>query len=565
MGVTFCDCFKKSQQQHRETEETDHQSPLLSQINENFPSSQMQDKHAFPYKKFESKSSRLSLTDEFQFGIDKAVIIGKGHGNPKEIYQFGNKLGEGSYGSVYVVKHKQTGDLRAVKIIRKSHNEKAKWINDDILREIELLKSLDHQNIVKIFEFYEGLNLFYIVTEFCEGGELFTKLKQEGGQDEITAGLIMFQLFSAINYCHSKNVMHRDLKPENIMLEKKTKNGMIHIRIIDFGTAKFYENEFEKQIIGTPYYIAPEVIEKKYDKKCDLWSLGVIMYVLLKGKFPFGGQGKDEIFKNIKKGHFDIESPPFDRISNEAKDLIKRLLIIEPSKRISAEEALQSAWFTKMKIKEKLSNLSIETMRGLLNNIYNYHPNKVLQQAAIAYLVHNNPQLPEVHNACSLYVKIDKNNDGLVQREEFFNGLENLFREQNQEVDEEFLDELFRIIDADSSGDIEYEEFVRAAIDKTKFLDEKILKFAFNFFDKDGSGKITLDEVKGIFSKNKEFPEQDFQQIIDEVDINNDGEIDYNEFTLMMKSILTEEKLEEFEKKEKEKEEREKEKRNEYN
>ena len=146
--------------------------------------------------------------------------------------------------------------------------------------------------------------------------------------------------------------------------------------------------------------------------------------------------------------------------------------------------------------------------------------------------------MKEVHNACSLYVKIDKNNDGLIKRDEFSDGLKFLFKEQGQDVDEEMLEDFFRIIDADGSGDIEYEEFVRAAVDKKKFLDDTILKFAFDFFDKDKSGKITLEEVKEIFQQNKEFPEQDFQMIIDQVDNNSDGMIDFNEFKEMMTNIL---------------------------
>ena len=552
MGNMFCGCVRN------DSNNTTH-SPYYSQkfhsqnlphttlLSKKITSSSTNNKDTLPLTNITSSFSyrthhSMTINEELLFTLDKAVFIGKGHGTPSDIYQFGQKLGEGSFGSVYIIKHKQTGDLRAVKVIRKclQHptQNKTSHLTKDILREIELLKSLDHQNIIKLFEFYEGEKMFYIITEYCKGGELFTKLKQEGGQDEITSALIMFQLFSAINYCHSRKVMHRDLKPENIMLEDQTKNGMINIRIIDFGTAKLYENEYEDKIIGTPYYIAPEVIDRKYNEKCDLWSLGVIMYVLLKGKFPFGGSEKQQIFKNIKKGVYDITSPPFDKVSNEAKELIKKLLVLDPNQRITAEHALNEPWFTKLKIKEKLSEISPTAMRNMLNNIKHYRPDKVLQQAALAYLVHNNPQMEEVHNACSLYIKIDKNNDGLIVKSEFVEGMKYLFKEHGEDINNDILDELFMIIDADGSGDIEYEEFVRAALDKRKFIDETILKFAFDYFDADKSGKITLDEVKGIFQQNKEFPEQDFQLIIDQVDKNFDGMIDFNEFTEMMTNIL---------------------------
>lgn len=546
MGGVFCDCNRNQNSQenynnniNKNIKNASTGRPLQRNVVEHSSFPMLSTSQVPSFAKLESKGSKIStLSEDFFLGIDKAYIIGKGQGSPKDYYQFGSQIGKGSFGSVFMAKHKQTGDLRAIKIIKKSHGDRSTWITNDIIREIELLKSLDHQNIVKIFEFYEGVKMFYIVTEYCKGGELFAKLRQEGGQDEITSGIIMFQLLSAINYCHSRKIMHRDLKPENIMLEDKTKNGMIHIRVIDFGTAKIYEKEFENQTIGTPYYIAPEVIDKKYNEKCDIWSLGVIMYVLLKGKFPFVGNDRDQIFANIKKGIFDITSPPFDQISKEAIDLLKKLLVVNPNKRISAEDALNHKWFNKMKIKEKLSELPVRIMKELLSNIYNYHPDKVLQQAALAYLVHNNPQMKEVHNACSLYIKIDKNNDGLIKRNEFSTGLQYLFQEQGQEIDDEMLEDFFRIIDSDGSGDIEYEEFVRAAIDKKKFLDDRILQFAFDFFDKDKSGKITLEEVKEVFHQNKEFPEQDFQLIIDEVDINSDGMIDFKEFKEMMSHIL---------------------------
>lgn len=351
------------------------------------------------------------ITDYF-IGIDKAVIIGKGSGNPKDKYKFGKKIGEGAFGVVYMAQNIQTDALCAIKVLKRTNLEKT--VDEETIKEIELLKGLDHPNIIKILEFYESPTHYFIVTEFCKGGELFSKLMEEGGQSEITSAIIMFQLFGAINYCHNFRIMHRDLKPENIMLEDKTRNGNLNIKLIDFGTAKFYDKNLEKQIIGTCYYIAPEVLSKQYNEKCDLWSCGVVLYILLKGKFPFGGQNQNQIFQNIKKGEYNLTNPPFDRVSNEAKDLIRKLLEKDVNKRISAAEGLEHPWFFQLKIKEKLTELSIEQINNVLKNICNYNPQKKLQQAAIAYLVHNNSQLEEIFEARCLFLKIDKNNDGLV-------------------------------------------------------------------------------------------------------------------------------------------------------
>ena len=470
------------------------------------------------------------------FTFNKQAFVGKTKGKLTDFYKIKKELGKGTYGRVYQVEHKISNEIRACKHLSKAALKNTEKLNT----EINILVKTDHPNIIKLYEVYEDPRYIFLIMEECTGGELFDriiqKVKTKQLYTEKEAANIFKQLISAIAYCHTNNICHRDLKPENILYASKGETSLI--KIIDFGLSAFLPGGKMKTRVGTAYYIAPEVIDKKYNEKCDLWSLGVIMYVLLKGKFPFSGSDKDQIFANIKKGVFDITSPPFDRVSKEAIELIKKLLIVNPNKRISAEEALNSPWFVNLKIKEKLSELPVQTMKELLNNVYNYHPDKVLQQAALAYLVHNNPQMKEVHNACSLYIKIDKNNDGLIKQAEFFDGLQSLFEEQGHYVDSELLEDLFRIIDADASGDIEYEEFVRAAIDKTKFLDDKILQFAFDYFDKDKSGKITLEEVKEVFQKNKEFPEQDFQMIIDQVDNNCDGMIDFKEFKEMMSTIL---------------------------
>ena len=534
MGLIFCDCTKKdatlpSMKSPLNTLSTPEDKEIipLSTINPQISRRLVHSRRS---------TSQSFLSDTF-FSIDKTVIIGKGSGSIKDIYSVGKKIGGGSYGEVFLAENKKTNDKVAIKLIKK-RKENSTWIRNDIIREIEVLKNLDHHNIVKIFEFYEGLGNYYIVQEFCKGGNLFDKVFKEGAQTEIFSALIMFQLFSAINYCHIRKIIHRDLKPENIMLEDKTIYGNPHVKIIDFGTAKFHQSNYENEIIGTPYYIAPEVLNKNYTNKCDIWSLGVILYVLTKGKFPFGGDNSKEIYSNILKGKYDIEKPPFDKKSKELIDLIKKLLKYNPEERISAEEALHHPWFKKLKIKEKLSDLSTNQMRNLLTNIKNYYPDKVLQQASIAYLVHNNPQIEEVHNAASLYLKIDKNNDGIIVRDEFVKGLKYLFEEQNDEVDIQFVNDLFDIIDADGSSGIEYEEFIRAACDKKKFLDDKVLMFAFDYFDKDKNGSIALSEIKNVFCSERDVPEEDFQKVIDEVDINHDGIIDFKEFKIMMKKIL---------------------------
>ena len=505
-----------------------------SQNKENIPDNNNNNENQS--KSTKPKSSIQSDISSFEF--NKSKLINYSQGNPDNSYIYLVKIGEGSYGSVFKVRHRDTGIIRAIKMIKKPTKTYSQWLNEDILKEIELLKSLDHQNILKIIEIYESDIFVYIVTEYCKGTDLYTKIQREKSFNETTTGIIMFQLFSAINYCHSKHIMHRDLKPENIMIEENTIDGYLQIKIIDFGTATFYQKDNLNKLIGSPYYIAPEVIDKNYNEECDLWSLGVIMYVMLRGNYPFKGNDIESTFKLIKEGKYVLDSYPFNNISDDAKDLIKRLLIVDPTMRIPACDALNHPFFIKNRVKEKLSYLSTEDIQTMLKNVMKYNPDKILQQAVMAYLVMHNQDMPQVHKANCLFSKIDLNNDGHISQPEFLTGINSLFLERNQRGDNFFLKKLFDIIDADHSGDIENEEFIRAAIDKSAFLDEKVLKNAFDFFDKDKSGGITLDEINEVFNKMHQYNEEDFKVVISEVDINNDGLIDFNEFCQMMNAIL---------------------------
>ena len=353
----------------------------------------------------------------------------------------------------------------------------------------------------------------------------------------------MYQIFTAVNYCHGMGIIHRDLKPENILIESKERNDYLRVKVIDFGTAQLYEKgKVQRKVIGSAYYIAPEVLMKNYNEKCDLWSCGVIMYILLSGRPPFGGNSDSEIVKCIRVGTYDLTSYPFNKISPEAKNLITSLLTRDPSKRISAEEALNHLWFKKLKTKEKLNELVKNNKFKFINNLKNYRTDKVLQSAALAYLVHNFNQMEDVREANKLFNSIDVNGDGKITKIELLTGLKKVLNINDDSLEED-VEKIFKNIDADNNGYIEFEEFVRGCIDKEKLLSEDVLKFAFRYFDKDGSGEITREEIKEIFFANVKKNdnvnlEQQLEYIISEVDINGDGKISIDEFTHMMKNII---------------------------
>ena len=475
--------------------------------------------------------------------IDSNVFVVKGETSPDLFYIREKTLGHGSYGTVYLVKHKQLHRYFAMKVIRKSHKNKSE--EDSLMNEINILRKMDHPNILKMTDFYNQKKEYDIITEYCQEGELFNEIKAYAPFNETITGYYMKQILKAVCYCHGMNIVHRDLKPENILIVKRMKNGCHPIKIIDFGTAKIFSKEKrETLLIGSAYYIAPEVLDRNYTEKCDLWSCGVIMYILLTGRPPFGGNTDMEIMQKIKTGKFDLTKYPWGIISKEAKDLIKDLLQVNPGQRLSAEKALKHAWFQTKQVKqiESMNNLAKHNIIKLVENLTKYRSDNILRCAVIAYLVHNNTQLKEAHEAIKLFNQIDENGDGRITKEELYNGLQHYLDKKGDELKNE-VELIFSHIDADHNGFIEYEEFIRAAIDKNYFLSDNFIKFAFSYFDRDGSGNITMEEVRNLFylnEKNKKSAEaqKQLKNSFDEIDVNHDGSLSFEEFVQMMKNII---------------------------
>ena len=483
-------------------------------------------------------SSIESLID-----ISPQIIISENKTDYEEDYTILKFLGEGSYGECYAVQNRLTGINRAMKVLKRKRTLESEGITDNtIINEINILRKTDHPNILKLLSFYSNELSYNIITELCSEGELFDEINKNGIFNEKKASYIIYQILSGINYCHKMNIIHRDIKPENIFIIKREDydNDLLFIKIGDFGTAKWFEeNKIERKIVGSSYYIAPEVLEKKYNEKCDLWSIGVIMYILLSGKLPFNGDNDIEICKRILNGNYDLKNEPWDKISYEAKDLIKKLLLKDSQKRINAEDALNHKWFIINKSKELFNKIeSKSVIKKLINNLINYKNYSVIQKCALAYLIHNFNQTRNVINACKLFNLIDTDNDGKINENDLLEGLKNIFDDKDLEKKCHII---FQNIDMNHNVYVEYEEFVRGAVDKEKFLSELTLKFAFRFFDKDDNNEIDYREIVEIFKDNVSDinkANESFKKIIDEVDSNHDGKISFKEFCIAMKKMI---------------------------
>jgi len=280
----------------------------------------------------------------------------------------GKEIGRGGFSVVKKGRHKTTGEDVAVKCINKKTLKKEEL--QLLSREINIMKKLQHKNIVQLHDIYETATDLFLVLEFVPGGELFDQIVERGSYSEHDAALLVRQILEGIDYMHKHGVVHRDLKPENLLCAnpKGDNSKQSVIKIADFGLSKDTETGNLQTSCGTPSYVAPEVLMGgQYDSEVDIWSIGVITYVLLCGFTPFYGDNQRQLFERILHAQFDFPSPEWDDISAQAKDFVKKLLVVNPAQRLSAGQALAHEWIQRAAPKRELK--SFGSVRDGIRNL----------------------------------------------------------------------------------------------------------------------------------------------------------------------------------------------------
>ena len=472
-----------------------------------------------------------------KISYNKTDFILEGSGDFESKYSIIQELGSGAFSKVLRVENKLTNEVFACKELIKSKIKNIQKFKN----EINIMSKCDHPNIVKLIEIYEDKRHYELIMEELGGGTLLERLNNKMEEDgetfsENDAAIIFKQIISAINYCHGKGIVHRDLKLENIIfLEKKES---LEIKIIDFGLSQYnnyrlvclndlISEENTKtvtmfEIVGTPHYISPEVLKRKYNQKCDIWSAGVILYAMLSGTFPFNGKTDKDIYKAILRQKVDFPDKIWKNISKEAKDLISHMLC-EEEKRLSAEKILNHHWFNKQSL-NKQNKISKENILEI-KNYKNSNDFKRFILTCLATRLKEN----EIKELKKLFCEMDKNKDGTLTPGEVKVSLKKF-------MDENEIEKIFKEIDINNSNKIEYTEFISALIGKKKYLKEEKLLEIFKTLDKDGNGKITKDEIKKVL-KGQDIDENDFKQFITKFDLDDDGQIDYYEFISNMNEL----------------------------
>jgi len=460
--------------------------------------------------------------------IKLAQVIPTYRGGLCALYQLDpTKLGAGTYGTVCRGVHSRTGAARAIKAVKHHGTRSVRALQS----EIATLQAMDHPNVIKLFEAYEDHKASYLVMELCEGGELLDRIIAAKFFSESQAAIVMTQILKAVRYVHDKDIAHRDLKPQNFLLLNKEKLENNTLKLIDFGFAcSCKPGTVLRTCAGTALYVAPQVLQGKYDKQCDMWSVGVTLYALLSGKPPFAGGSDKEIFEKVRKGRVNLQGNTWRRVSSDAKDLIRELLKMSPRERLTAEKALRHDWITQQMPAAQTASLDAH----LVERLRSFRVRNKLERAVLK-IVARDLSDDKVKDLRAAFEALDANGDGKLSMEELSGGLARAGFERHG-LD---LHCMMAMADADGNGEIDYSEFLHATLDRRRYLTDEALLAAFRVFDRNGDGGICREELKHVLcscSHDMDGCCQRVLELLNDIDVSGDGLVDFGEFKDMMHS-----------------------------
>ncbi|KAK1269790.1 Calcium-dependent protein kinase 3 [Acorus gramineus] len=451
-------------------------------------------------------------------------VLGRPMEDVRSTYIFGRELGRGQFGVTYLVTHRETKERFACKSIsarKLFHRDDV----EDVRREVQIMHHLTgHRNIVELKGAFEDRQSVNLIMELCEGGELFDRIIAKGHYSERAAAALCREIVTVVHNCHTMGVMHRDLKPENFLFLNVSENSPL--KATDFGLSVFVKpGQKFGDLVGSAYYVAPEVLKRSYGAEADIWSAGVILYILLSGVPPFWAENEQGIFDAVLRGHIDFSSDPWPSISSGAKELVKKMLRADLKERLSAVEILNHPWIREDGV---ASDAPIDIT--VLSRMKQFRAMNKLKKVALKVIAENLSE-EEIMGLKEMFKSMDTDNSGTITFEELKAGLPKL----GTKLSESEVRQLMEAADVDGNGTIDYIEFITATMHMNRMEKEEHLYKAFEYFDEDKSGYITMEELEQALKKYNMGDEKTIKEIIAEVDTDNDGKINYEEFVAMMK------------------------------
>eukprot|EP00746_Dinoflagellata_sp_MGD_P120927 gnl/MRDRNA2_/MRDRNA2_56270_c0_seq1.p1 gnl/MRDRNA2_/MRDRNA2_56270_c0~~gnl/MRDRNA2_/MRDRNA2_56270_c0_seq1.p1 ORF type:complete len:612 (+),score=142.70 gnl/MRDRNA2_/MRDRNA2_56270_c0_seq1:62-1897(+) len=448
------------------------------------------------------------------------------------------QIGEGGYGKVFVARDTGCENRKVVvKRVTKTGNQRT---NSRFYSEIKIMKELDHPNICRLLGTFEEGNTIYFIMEYLQGGELFDKiLDMEVLSEQFTAD-VLEQVVAALRYAHGRSIAHRDLKPENIVFASKDPENS-HCKVIDWGMGMSFADCRMCDIVGSTLYMAPEVYEATtftaYTEACDMWSLGVLAYVMLSGKQPFWGSN-DQMQQRARAEKYPFQGLPWISLSKDATDFIKSLLKADPKQRANIEQVSACQWFKSVKENSAAMDPSLGVQ--MLHNLRQFRGANSFTALCIAAVAKqlDHAELQDIH---MVFKGMDKNGDGVLTLEEIASGFGTMLGKDSPTYRE--IVETFKSLDLDGSNSIDYTEFCSGGLGQMAIVKDEACWGAFKTFDKDNTGALCNNELQSVLESadlkatwGPDVCKDVAQKVLEKYDKDGDGMMNFEEFKSMMQS-----------------------------
>lgn len=454
-------------------------------------------------------------------------------------YKVEGRLGAGSFGCVYKATALSGGETRAVKVISKKN---VKCDMKFIMVEVEAMVKLQHPNILKFYEYFEDGGAIYLVCELCSGGDLAELNRHSTGPEELRS--LFRDVTLGVSYCHNLGIAHRDLKFENVMLTepRPEEQGRKMAKIIDFGLAAIRREKeadrWAREALGTKYFVAPEVLQREplYGVKCDVWSLGVMFYILLTDEHPMSDKaadiGTNQLFKMVRDGKVRREPLRKAKVPEEAEKLLLDMLVRTPDAdprdksstgRPSAMECLAYPYLNPESSLTEFKDVCNSKEMG--KRLASFGARSRFEKVVLMLTAHQAAQ-DRVKKFKDAFISLDRNGNGKLSKDELKKGLSSIPQAAGKGFEQMFLS-----LDTNHDDAVEYIEWLTGTLEPSLVATEKVLRDLFSFFDADADGKVCFSELAGLMG------DDEARQVISEGDSTGDERLDHEEFKAMMMKI----------------------------
>eukprot|EP00903_Cladosiphon_okamuranus_P012731 g11902.t1 len=437
------------------------------------------------------------------------------------------ELGRGTYGRVIQATHRGTGRQFACKVVHVTRMEPRQV--SKLYSEVSVLRELDHPHIVRMRQVFYSKRHIFMIMDLATGGELFNLVTKNPGDcaTESEMKRMLTNMLSAVGYMHRNGIVHRDLKLENWLMQ--TPGDTTGVKLIDFGLSKhFAQDQNMQQAVGSTYYVAPEVLQGSYGPKCDMWSMGVIAYMMVSGAPPFWGNGDAQVRAKIVRGEYDMPDVLFQHVSSDAKDFISKLLVVDQENRMSAEQALAHPWLRRSSRTPNLTTGNLLPKGDLVRALQQFSNFSNFRRLILEVCAYNMPPV-ELEALRETFESIDKSHSGTISLEELTSHIQT-------HVSGTEAQQLYESIKIDRSAEINYNEFIAATMWTRVNMDEEKLHKVFEGLDREGKGFLTAEGIKEVVGLD--FDAEEVDRMIAEADASGNGRVDYSEFAHLWKTFL---------------------------